>query len=482
MNFIFKILLLFQRNIAFVAKVWTNRIPRDLLLPVVVEGKIMKVFKHHWAGVLFKKYEPETIQVLKHLVTEATTFIDIGANTGLFSHIALQNGANVISFEPHPKAREILKDNIQKRNAKIYPYALSNEASKVKLFLSDELGSHSLFAYNDKHIIVEAKTLDSLYKEKVDLIKIDVEGAEMNVLQGMKELLKAHKPDLIIEVDREHLQTSGWSPEDLISYLSAVGYEHKKIGKESNYLFLAGEKSHLFKEIGIGLENIWVEWLGIWGSGKTTLIESTIENLSNSEYQVISTREFFSQTRFQKLFLLMKSLPYTLFPTLKFFSLVLPKYVGILIKKDIIGRGEFRSFVSCFLARVAIENQQKNTISLWEGEFHLLPVFSFSPKKTNQIIDLFLDLQKDKTLAFIFLCVDIKTATDRIVKDQSMKKNIRFGQTYNDLYLGFLEEFQVNQRYLINRLRERGITVFESTGDIEEVKGFIRELKKEIFL
>ena len=111
-------------------------------MPVFIEGKLIKVFKNHWASVLLNTYEPQTLSVFRNLIKEHKNFVDIGANVGLFSSIAAENGLHVTSFEPHPKIREILKSNLDGRNAKIYPYGLSNASSEEKLFISDEPGSH----------------------------------------------------------------------------------------------------------------------------------------------------------------------------------------------------------------------------------------------------------------------------------------------------------------------------------------------------
>lgn len=251
MRFILKIIYQLYLRVPFLGKFWRETVPKlvpqDFTLSVTVEGSKLNVLKNHWASIMLGYYEPHTLETFKQLLSKEKTFIDIGANIGLFSSIALSSGANVIAFEPHPRIRKILESNVVKRGAKVYPFALSDENAEVKLFLSDEVGSHSLSLETDDYVTVKAMPLDSIITGKVDVIKIDVEGAEIKVLKGMKNLLKNHKPDLIIEVEEEHLRRFGDTSASLIAFLDSLGYNYQKIQEEPNYLFTDKEKTKLLK-------------------------------------------------------------------------------------------------------------------------------------------------------------------------------------------------------------------------------------------
>ena len=468
MKIFYNILILVYKKIPYLRSIWRNILPADITIPVLVDGKFIKVFKAHWAGILFKRYEPQTLCVFRKLIKDHETFIDIGANVGLFSNIAIKNGLHVTAFEPHPDVRRVLKDNLRGSNATIYPYGLSNKSTEVKLFISNEPGSHSLFLDSDKFTSISTRPLDELISSKIDLVKIDVEGAEMNVLMGMEELLKNSMPDIIIEVDKEHLKRFGKTPEDLFSFLVARGYKYKKIGSEENYLFVSEDKISLFKEVGIPDKILWVEWLGLWGSGKTTSILDAIKYIENKGEKIISPNTFFSNRRYQKFALLLMSLPSTIVPFLLFIYLVFPSYVRMIIKKDIIGLHEIRSFVSCFLARLSMSANKNNAIYLWEGEFHMLPILSLKKNAMDKLIDFFLDLNHDKQVVFAYIELNTEVVKNRILEDHKSGRNLRFHSKNIDLFIDFLEQFDHNQKYLIERLKSKGQIIYKSDGNNTE--------------
>lgn len=247
MNTILKIIIIFYKKIPFVSKLW-NLISDKLLLPVIVEGRKIKVFKGHWAAILLGNYERDTIKMFKNLISKETLFMDVGANVGLFSSIAISRGAKVLAFEPHPHIRKVLKENIYEKNIEIYEYAASDKEEEVKLFISKEPGSHSLKLEEKEHVLVKSIMIDSLISQKVDLIKIDVEGAEIKAIKGMRKILKNHKPDLIIEIDEEHLGRFGESFDSLTTLLGGYGYSSKKIGVGKNYFFSVKNKLQLEKK------------------------------------------------------------------------------------------------------------------------------------------------------------------------------------------------------------------------------------------
>ena len=145
-----------------------------------------------------------------------------------------------------------------------------------------------------------------MISEKIDLVKIDVEGAEMNVLKGMNGLLQNFKPDIIIEVDEEHLKRFGNTATDLFSFLENIGYKYKKIGKEQNYLFLNETRNSLFGELGLSDDIIWIEWLGLWGSGKTTVISNITNSMQGLGEKIITPYNFFQKKGIKNFFYYLK--------------------------------------------------------------------------------------------------------------------------------------------------------------------------------
>ncbi|BAY07118.1 FkbM family methyltransferase [Calothrix sp. NIES-2098] len=165
-----------------------------------------------WRGI--KSYEPETIKLFYRLVQKAHLFLDVGANTGLFTLVALAANENsqVISFEPVPNVYKLLVSNVkingwtervQERNE-----AVSNTLGSTKLHIPSEdvpksasLNIQGFRGMEGALVDVPVTTIDAVCtsNKKVDLIKIDVEGLEDKVLQGMERVLSESKPTLIIE-------------------------------------------------------------------------------------------------------------------------------------------------------------------------------------------------------------------------------------------------------------------------------------------
>jgi FkbM family methyltransferase len=167
---------------------------------------------------------------------EKTNLVDCGASIGMYSKIAmLANPHNKVqSFEPNPWTRHALVKNLKEfgHNSKVYHYALGDLNGRRKLLMPrDYLFTSSAKLENEdltesriwyKGIIVEVRTLDFLIEigeiEVPNVLKIDVEGLELHVLKGARELLMLHKPIIFFEaLSKVRLR-------EITSYLSQYGY------------------------------------------------------------------------------------------------------------------------------------------------------------------------------------------------------------------------------------------------------------------
>lgn len=172
-----------------------------------------------WNGL----YEYEYIDIFEDLIKQCDGFIDIGSNAGLYSLIA---GASpgpkmVIAFDPTDAAFYYMKKNIDANHMEgiIFPYqiALSNKQDYISFYavknrkygyLKHNLGGASSFINKPtdyKEIRVESTSLDFFIHKnypdmKIDFIKIDAEGAEPLIINGMGQILHKHQPILVCEV------------------------------------------------------------------------------------------------------------------------------------------------------------------------------------------------------------------------------------------------------------------------------------------
>jgi len=188
-------------------------------------------------------YEPNMLIFLKEVLASDMTFIDIGANMGLYSIFASKivgEGGKVLAFEPSKRECSRFKENLRLNNMKnifLSEIALSDKKVDRELLIADEehSGHNTLgsFIYPETNlretVKIKTDTLDALIKKKklssVNVIKIDTEGHEYSVLNGALETLQRFKPTLLVEIEEKSLQVQGSSKVQIADLLSSLGYK-----------------------------------------------------------------------------------------------------------------------------------------------------------------------------------------------------------------------------------------------------------------
>jgi FkbM family methyltransferase len=184
-------------------------------------------------------YEPETVAMIENALKPGSVFLDIGAHVGQYCVIAsriVDSTGAVHAFEPDPDTFGLLAENVAGlSNVRANQLALSDQNGMVRFYLSDSahIGFNSLRppheCGSDKTCDVTAKTLDEYLSEhgdrRVDFIKMDVEGGELNVLAGAQRLLESSpKPTILLEFNPKALAQFGHTCEDLQVFLQQRGY------------------------------------------------------------------------------------------------------------------------------------------------------------------------------------------------------------------------------------------------------------------
>lgn len=188
-------------------------------------------------------YEGALFALILKKVKPGHTFLDIGAHVGFFSMIAAKlvgESGSVYSFEMNPENYLRLTVNINLNNFKnIRPHnwAVSDDSKPVQFWVNqDNDGGHSLWdcgrhSFNEKSRVSPQKMVsysialdhyDSF--DKVDFIKMDVEGAEVMALNGMVELLKKNMPIVALEINNFGLSQMGHSYRDVREIMEKIGY------------------------------------------------------------------------------------------------------------------------------------------------------------------------------------------------------------------------------------------------------------------
>ena len=176
-----------------------------------------------WVYDCLKKgnvWEKSMLNKFVEIINEGDTVIDCGANIGLHSlelSLLVGDNGNVFSFEAIPAIYDCLNKTIELNeieNITTINNGLFSKDNEDLVFKSDLSGRSGLYRKSSvftKSFTVKSITLDTYFKDydkKIHFIKIDVEGCEFEVLEGAKELIKKHKPKIIVEVWKSITRTT----------------------------------------------------------------------------------------------------------------------------------------------------------------------------------------------------------------------------------------------------------------------------------
>jgi FkbM family methyltransferase len=193
--------------------------------------------------VFFLGFEPEIRALCRRCLRPGATAIDVGANVGVhtlaMAH-AVNGGGRVIACEPSPNFNKELTANVelnQFTNVTIHQVAVSAKRGPVTLYIPSD-SQHAAGASLDPHmhdqlqnslaVDVAGTTIDDLVAmdaiDRVDLIKVDVEGFDAAVLAGAHDVLRRDQPYLLFEYTRDWWAKAGYSLEQVLAELRSFGY------------------------------------------------------------------------------------------------------------------------------------------------------------------------------------------------------------------------------------------------------------------
>ena len=206
-------------------------------------------------------YEPFVADIAKKYLKEGDIVFDIGANIGyftlLFARLVGKKG-KVYAFEPNSENMRLLKKNAEANgytNIVFVEKAVSNKNEKMKFYLSNDSSTRHSLHENEycrsSFIEVEAVALNDYFdaKQKVHFIKLDVEGAEFDALQGMSRLLQENeKITLVTEFTPDFLKNLNINPKDFINFLQENNFTLFNVNENSIDPFTLEKVSHYLKK------------------------------------------------------------------------------------------------------------------------------------------------------------------------------------------------------------------------------------------
>jgi len=160
-------------------------------------------------------------------------FFDIGSYFGYYSLLAAQRGARVFAFEPDPANFSLLSQHIALNEfdqIHAIPLALSDAPGRARFASAsmENRGTGHLAGKDEAGHDITLTTLDAFVVEqgieRLDALKLDVEGAETRVLAGGRESLRRFRPVMLVELNPPCLERAGSSEPELLGALSDLGY------------------------------------------------------------------------------------------------------------------------------------------------------------------------------------------------------------------------------------------------------------------
>lgn len=216
-----------------------------------------------WMGY----YNRDIVSYLDQALKPGMAVLDIGANIGEISLVAARRvgpKGRVISFEPIDAIADVLERNVVRNklnNVSVARLALSDAVGVFPVYhhvedpSDDNGGLGTLFGATGEDVIqhVSATTLDEFVKSVdlpgIDLIKIDIEGAELPCLRGGEQTISRFRPIIIVEVQEKSASAAGYKQIDILSFLAGFGYTFHNIGRR-------GRLSSLNKDMLLEYQNV----------------------------------------------------------------------------------------------------------------------------------------------------------------------------------------------------------------------------------
>lgn len=192
------------------------------------------------ANVSGKFYELAELEFIKeNLNSSNPVIVDIGANTGnhLVYFAKIMQSAKVIPIEFYPEIIDILKRNIslnQINNVDLSKLGYALGKNSGKYFIKEHPAKDlCLTEISDTNLgnsrEVQVVTLDAIITEKIDFIKVDVQGTEIDALEGAKNLISRYQPDMLVEVAKNHIK-------EFMKFLEAINYQTVKVFDHGRYI------------------------------------------------------------------------------------------------------------------------------------------------------------------------------------------------------------------------------------------------------
>lgn len=234
----------FIAGLATVAVGINYRATTNTRLPNGMKIRVVWVEGIGWGMCVHDDWEPETTSTITNFLKPGMAFADVGAYVGQYTLLAAGLGATVHAFEADPQTYDLLAHNVATnmlRNVRVNHSAVSDQCGFATFYRgpADRMWGGSLKPLEERATpaSVPTVTLDAYAAQqgigRIDLMKIDVEGAELQALRGARGILSTKpRPTMVIEFCEKNQRAYGSTRTKLAEYLYAEGFELLRITPE----------------------------------------------------------------------------------------------------------------------------------------------------------------------------------------------------------------------------------------------------------
>jgi FkbM family methyltransferase len=182
-----------------------------------------------------RSWEPHILHWLTQTLQPSHVFVDVGANIGYFTVLCAPLVARVVAFEPAAASYDYCRSNVSMNgltNVDLHRYGLWHEDATLQMGSdASSLMTATLATATNGRVVeaIDVVALDSLIRRalhlpRLDVIKMDIEGAEVSALRGMRETLARFRPLMVMEVNRPALTACDATVDDVWDYFTDMGY------------------------------------------------------------------------------------------------------------------------------------------------------------------------------------------------------------------------------------------------------------------
>ena len=215
---------------------WLAKHPQTSPLTSVEMGGVrFRMPSRYVPAYLEQPFDPLTTQRVRTYLRPGMTMVDVGAHIGYYTLLAAARvgpRGRVFAVEPAEENVALLRENLARARAghvTVLPFAAGGSDAVRSFAITDSSDTHGFYQHplqpTVRTVQVQQRALDGVIEGPVDLVKIDVEGAELEVLAGMTRILaRDRRLALVVEWNPACLRRAGRDPLDLPAALEALGF------------------------------------------------------------------------------------------------------------------------------------------------------------------------------------------------------------------------------------------------------------------